>query len=133
MTDFDTLRSLWGEYRTISWNDIDFAIFLGLLTTGPEAAQISKQLFQTMGTVRLEQILVPRAQLASGLLTVVGAAAVIRTGGLAAPFVGPMVLGRFGAEGAKIRKRDQVIWDERVDMLKGLSEKFPQLGVLLDG
>jgi hypothetical protein len=131
MTDFNTLRRDW-EYRNISWNDVDFAILLGALVTGPKAAAKCKELFQTMETLRFEQFLVPRAQMSAGLATAMGAMAILGTGGLAAPFVGPMVLGKFGASGAKISKRDQIIWDQRLDTMRDLGHRFPQLGVLLD-
>ncbi|KAK4451051.1 hypothetical protein QBC34DRAFT_459627 [Podospora aff. communis PSN243] len=110
---FDTLRWGW-EYKNISWNDVDFAILLGALVVGPKATDKCGDLFQTMETLRLEQFLVPRAQLSAGFVTAVSAMAILGTGGLAAPFVGPMVLGKLGS-GAKISRRDQAIWDQRME------------------
>ncbi|KAK0622383.1 hypothetical protein B0T14DRAFT_552844 [Immersiella caudata] len=130
--DFDSLRSGW-EYRNISWNDVDFAILLGALTVGPKATEKCRELFQSMGTIRLEQFLIPRAQLSAGFATAIGAMAILGTGGLAAPFVGPMVLGKLGKSGVRISRRDQVIWDERLDRGRDLSERFPELQELFDG
>lgn len=129
--DFDALRSGW-EYRNISWNDADFAILLGALVTGSKAVEKVRELFQVMETLRLEQFLLPRAQMSAGLVTAVSAMAILGTGGLAAPFVGPMVLGKFGASGAKISRRDQIIWNERMDTIKHLGDKFPQLRELVN-
>jgi hypothetical protein len=131
MPDFDLLRSGW-EYRNISWNDVDFAILLGSLVVGPKAMGRCRELFQAMETLRFEQFLVPRAQLSAGFVTAVSAMAVLGTGGLAAPFVGPMVLGKFGASGAKISRRDQVIWDQRLDVSRDLGVRFPQLRDFFD-
>ncbi|KAK5652318.1 hypothetical protein OQA88_10668 [Cercophora sp. LCS_1] len=128
---FETLRRGW-DYRNISWNDVDFAIMLGALVAGPKAEQKCRDLFQTMETLRFEQFLVPRAQLGAGLATAMGAMAILGTGGLAAPFVGPMVLNKFGASGARISKRDQIIWDQRMDAMRDLGHRLPQLQVLFD-
>ena len=125
------LRRNW-EYRNISWNDADFAILLAALVTGPKATDKCKKLFRAMETLRFEQFLVPRAQLSAGLATAIGAMAILGTGGLAAPFVGPMVLGKFGASGAKITQRDQLIWNQRLDAIRDLGHRFPQLQALFD-
>jgi len=132
MADSDTLRKGW-EYRNISWNDIDFALLLGILVVGPKVVEKCKELFQTMETLRFEQFLVPRAQLSAGLATAMGAMAILGTGGLAAPFLGPMVLGKFGASVPRISRRDQVMWDQRLDAMRRLAEEFPQLRALVDG
>ncbi|KAK0639688.1 hypothetical protein B0T16DRAFT_247265 [Cercophora newfieldiana] len=133
--DFDALRSNW-EYRNISWNDVDFAILLGaLMVVGPgdddaeAATSTCRELFYTMGTIRLEQFLVPRAQLSAGFATAVGVMAILGTGGLAAPLVGPMMLGKLGAAAGmeKISRRDRVIWDQRLDKSRDLAVRFPQL------
>ncbi|RMJ07396.1 hypothetical protein CDV36_013010 [Fusarium kuroshium] len=41
---FASLRQGW-NYKNTSWNDVDFAIILGFLVTGPQAARITKDLF----------------------------------------------------------------------------------------
>lgn len=130
MIDFDALRLGW-EYRNISWNDVDFALLLGALATGPKAADRVANLFQIMQDLRLEQFLVPRAQMSAGLVTAVSAMAILGTGGLAAPFVGPMVLGKLGASGTRLSRRDQIIWNERMDTMRRLGDRFPQLRGLL--
>lgn len=132
LADFDALRSDW-EYRNISWNDVDFAILLGaLMVVGQEdeaATRKCRELFHTMGTVRLEQFLVPRAQLSAGFATAAGVMAILGTGGLAAPLVGPMMLGKLGAAvgTGKISRRDRAIWDQRLDKGRDLAIRFPQL------
>ena len=131
VVDFDALRKDW-EYRNISWNDVDFAILLGLLITGPRAEEKSKTLFQALEALRFEQLLVPRAQLGAGLMTAMGAMAIFGTGGLAAPFVGPMVLGNLGASGAQLSPRDQRVWNQRLDATRRLVDKFPQLKPLTE-
>ena len=131
VVDFDTLREDW-EYRNISWNDVDFAILLGLLVTGSRAEEKSKTLFQTLEALRFEQLLVPRAQLGAGLMTAMGAMAILGTGGLAAPFVAPMVLGKLGASGVRLSQRDQLVWDQRLDATRRLVDKFPQLKPLTE-
>lgn len=128
------LRRDW-EYRNISWNDVDFAVLLAaLVVAGPEAAEKCRGLFRTTETLRLEQMLVPRAQLGAGLATAVGAMAILGTGGLAAPFVAPMVLGKFGGgtSTAKIGRRDQLIWDQRRDAMRDLARRFPRLRAVFD-
>jgi hypothetical protein len=46
--------------------------------------------------------------------------------------VGPMVLGKLGSR-AKISRRDQVIWDQRLERGSELGERIPQLRGLFDG
>ncbi|RSL92039.1 hypothetical protein CEP52_014059 [Fusarium oligoseptatum] len=140
---FASLRQGW-EYMNISWNDVDFAIILGFLVTGPQAAPRTMDLFTRFSILRIEQALEARQMVAgNGFMTCwcVGAAAgavTFLTGGLAAPvtiplFVGSGVTGMgFGVAGASISARDLNMWKKRIEWCQTLQRRFPQLEGLFE-
>lgn len=126
----------------ISWNDVDFAIILGFLVIGTQAADKSAMLFAGFEQLRIKQVLVPRRNMpgkgfmgcwwtsvAAGVLTVA-------TGGLAAPVTGPVIFGSgiagmgIGVIGMGVQARDSSLWATRRATCRDLATQFEQLGVL---
>lgn len=123
----------------ISWNDVDFAIILGFLVTGPRATQSTKDLFASFSRLRINQALAARGDFSrKGFLTcwcvsATAGAVTLLTGGLAAPITGPLFVGGcfsglgFGFAGDAINARDVKMWKKRIEGCQDLQRRFPQL------
>lgn len=139
---FDLLRQGW-EYLNISWNDVDFAIILGLLVTGSCAVEKSKILFNAFWKLRVQQVLRPRLEVcdkpfkgawsvgfASGLATVASL-------GLTAPVTIPLFLWSWGVAmgsgiaGFEMQRHDEAMLGKRIAACRKLRRQFPQLQPIL--
>lgn len=108
------------------WDDVDFAAILAFLVMGPATASKSAQIYRALCMLRADQAEVPRRGgpiLDSFLI----AAA---TGGLAAPFVLPLMAG--GLAAAAMRGRSDALPEHRRKAYKSLMMQFPELKALFD-
>ncbi|KAK5999034.1 hypothetical protein PT974_01421 [Cladobotryum mycophilum] len=140
---FDSLRHDW-DYINMSWNDVDFAIILGLLTTGPRAAKKSKALLDIFNQLRTKQVFSARAQEASkGSLNCwwVGAASgiiTVATLGAASPLTVPLFVGSwatgigYNIAGVTIDQRNRSMLEKRTEACLRLCGRFPQLRGIFD-
>jgi hypothetical protein len=141
-TDFASLRHRWG-YMNICWNDVDFAIILGVLVAGPCAKEKLKLLFDAFLNLRIQQALKPRGQIGEkGFRTcwcvaAMGFVVTFATAGLAMPVTAPIIMGScatgmgFSAAGSVINGRDAAMWNKRVAACRELHARFPQLDSIL--
>lgn len=112
----------------ISWNDVDFAIILGFLVTGPQAAQRTKNLFIRFSRLRINY-LVGRGNVVRATPGV----ATALTAGLAAAIVGPLfVAGWASAMGSGVDRhgisaRDAAMWKRRIEWCQDIQHRFPRL------
>ncbi|KAI1772032.1 hypothetical protein F4818DRAFT_454229 [Hypoxylon cercidicola] len=139
---FATLHEGW-EYLNITWNDVEFAIILGLLVVGPPAVEKSKLLFEEFWKLKIRQAFRVRAEVApKGFLSswCVGASSailIIGTGGLAAPIALPFFLGScatglgFGVAGCVLDCCHASKFQKRVSACQKLLRRFPQLDPIL--
>ncbi|KAI8675580.1 hypothetical protein NCS57_00459600 [Fusarium keratoplasticum] len=124
---FAALRQDW-NYMKISWNDVDFAIILGFLVTGPQAAQRTKNLFIRFSRLRINY-LVGRGNVVRATPGV----ATALTAGLAAAIVGPLfVAGWASAMGSGVDRhgisaRDAAMWKRRIEWCQDIQHRFPRL------
>lgn len=126
----------------ISWNDVDFAIILGFLVIGTQAADKSAMLFANFEQLRIEQVLVSiRKAPAKGFMSfsfasVAAGALTVATGGLAAALLVPIIfhssVGSFGMGviDAGVSVRDSYLWKTRRVACRDLVTQFEQLEVL---
>ncbi|EFX06567.1 hypothetical protein CMQ_6888 [Grosmannia clavigera kw1407] len=127
---FAVLRQNW-DYRKISWNDVDFAIILGFLVTGPQATTTCKALFSHFSQMRIDQALIPRRNDAFGL-SMAALGATILTGGLATPITAPMIVGGLlpvmdtGSD-KSLSPRDAAMWQHREASCQRLLSQFHEL------
>lgn len=124
------LRQDW-DYRRISWNDVDFAIILGFLVTGSQAATTSKAIFSHFSQLRIDQALIPRRKAAFGL-SMAALGATILTGGLASPITAPLLVsGTLPVVDMALDKtlspRDAAMWQQREDACRKLLGQFHEL------
>ncbi|KAI8722688.1 hypothetical protein NCS52_00413200 [Fusarium sp. LHS14.1] len=121
-----SLRQNW-DYMNISWNDVDFAIILGFLTTGPQATQRTKDLFTCFERLRIRQApdlrftMSAKRFMASWGVSMAAVAVTFLTGGSAAPITGPVIVGSW------VSARDTAMWDRRMACCQDLQRRFPQL------
>ncbi|OTA58444.1 hypothetical protein K449DRAFT_334693 [Hypoxylon sp. EC38] len=139
---FNLLRQGW-EYLNISWNDVDFAIILGLLVTGSCAAEKSKILFDAFWNLRVQQVLRPRSQacikpfVGSWVIGFTSGLVTAATLGLAAPVTGPVFVGSwcaalgFGIAGTGMQIREEAMLRKRNAACRKLLNQFPQLEPIL--
>ncbi|EEU37262.1 uncharacterized protein NECHADRAFT_78360 [Fusarium vanettenii 77-13-4] len=135
---FASLQQDW-KYMKISWNDVDFAIILGFLNTGPQVTQRMKELFACFSRLRINQALAARANLsrkgflACWCVSATAGAVTFLTGGLAAPITGPLFVGGcfsglgVGLAGDSILAHDMKMWKRRIEGCQDLQRRFPQL------
>lgn len=123
----------------IWWNDVDFAILLGLLVVGRRAAAKCKIILQTFHRLRYEDIVKPRAdRCGAGFVTswcvgMLSGIVTVATLGAAAPITGPLFVGAWsmgmgcGIAGVAISTGERAKWKRRVQAARDLAARIPQL------
>ncbi|UPK90794.1 hypothetical protein LCI18_001729 [Fusarium solani-melongenae] len=124
---FAFLRRGW-KYMNISWNDVDFAIILGFLVTGPQAAQRTKNLFIRFSRLRINY-LVGRGNVVRATPGVAAALTAAWVAAIAGPLfvVGSALAVGSGVDRHGISARDEAMWKRRIEWCKDIQHRFPQL------
>ncbi|KAL7916433.1 hypothetical protein GGI35DRAFT_473712 [Trichoderma velutinum] len=115
------------KYTKMHWDDVDFAIVLALLVLGPIAGTRCVQIYRALCKLRAEQVEGPRRGAPNIDPFLIAAA----TGGLAAPFVLPLMAGGFAAA-AMMKSRNGGMLEHRRKAYRGLMIQFPELKVLFE-
>ncbi|KAL7947965.1 hypothetical protein V8C42DRAFT_342952 [Trichoderma barbatum] len=123
---FRLLCQSW-KYTRMHWDDVDFATILLFLVLGPAAGTKCAPFYQALCKLRAEQAQGPRRG-APNLDPFLIAAA---TGGLAAPFVLPLMAGGWAAATA-MKNRNGSMPDQRRKAYRNLVVQFPELKVLFE-
>lgn len=123
---FRVLCQDWKYMRTL-WDDVDFAAILAFLVMGPATATKAAQIYRALCILRAEQAESPRAG-GPNIESFLMAAA---TGGLAAPFVLPLMAGGLAAA-AVMKNRNDALPEQRRKAYKSLMMQFPELKALFD-
>lgn len=126
LKDFRILCQDW-QYLRMLWDDVDFAVILGLLVLGPAAATRSVKIYRALCKLRAEQAEVTRRSAPSLDPFLIAAA----TGGLAAPFVLPLMAGGWAAAVA-MKNRNGAMPEQRRKAYRSLMTQFPELKVLFE-
>ncbi|KAL6836004.1 hypothetical protein J3E69DRAFT_320110 [Trichoderma sp. SZMC 28015] len=114
------------KYTKMHWDDVDFAIILALLVLGPTAGTKCVQLYRALCKLREEQVEGPRRGAPNIDPFLIAAA----TGGLAAPFVLPLMAG--GLAAAVMKGRNGGMPEQRRKAYRGLMIQFPEVKVLFE-
>ncbi|KAK1252384.1 hypothetical protein MKX08_003571 [Trichoderma sp. CBMAI-0020] len=114
------------KYMRMLWDDVDFAAILAFLVMGPSAATKSAQIYRALCMLRADQAEVPKR----GGPTIESFMIAAATGGLAAPFVLPLMAG--GLAAAAMRNRNGALPEQRRKAYKSLMLQFPELKALFD-
>ncbi|KKO97461.1 hypothetical protein THAR02_10440 [Trichoderma harzianum] len=114
------------KYTKMHWDDVDFAIILALLVLGPTAGTKCVQLYRALCKLRAEQVEGPRRGAPNIDPFLIAAA----TGGLAAPFVLPLMAG--GLAAAVMKGRNGGMPEQRRKAYRGLMIQFPEVKVLFE-
>jgi hypothetical protein len=124
---FDSLRKGWNDVNTY-WNDVDYAILFAFLLVGKSSTDICKKMFDHFANLRVEYAQrntdLNRSRAGAALLTLL-------TGGLAAPVTIPMMMGA-GDAAMTMSANDRYLWGERMNMCKGLLERYKELAVIIE-
>ncbi|KAL7787930.1 hypothetical protein V8C37DRAFT_389062 [Trichoderma ceciliae] len=113
------------KYTRMLWDDVDFAVVLALLVMGPDAAPKSVKIYRALCKLRTEQAKVTRRGAPNIDPFLIAAAA----GGLAAPFMLPLMAGGFAAV---MKSRNGAMPDERRRAYGSLTTRFPELKALFE-
>lgn len=108
------------------WDDVDFAAILAFLVMGPSTATKSAQIYRALCILRADQAEVSKR----GGPTIDSFLIAAATGGLAAPFVLPLMAG--GLAAAAMRNRNGALPEHRRKAYKSLMMQFPELKALFD-
>jgi hypothetical protein len=122
-TGFRVLCQEW-KYMRMLWDDVDFAAILGFLVMGPAATTKSIKIYQALCKLRAEQAESPRR----GAPTIDPFLIAAATGGLAAPFMLPLMAGGWAA----MKNRNSAMPEQRRKAYKSLTMQFPELKVLFE-
>ncbi|KAL7930372.1 hypothetical protein V8C35DRAFT_283533 [Trichoderma chlorosporum] len=122
---FRLLSQDW-KYVKMHWDDVDFAVILAHLVLGPAAGTRCVQLYRALCKLRIEQAGGQRRG-APAIEPLLIAAA---TGGLAAPFVLPLMAG--GLAAVVMKSRNDNMRDQRKKAYRGLMVQFPELNALFE-
>ncbi|EHK42759.1 hypothetical protein TRIATDRAFT_32766 [Trichoderma atroviride IMI 206040] len=114
------------KYMRMLWDDVDFAAILAFLVMGPSTATKSAQIYRALCMLRADQAEVPKR----GGPTIDSFLIAAATGGLAAPFVLPLMAG--GLAAAAMRNRNGALPEQRRKAYKSLMMQFPELKALFD-
>ncbi|PNP39327.1 hypothetical protein TGAMA5MH_08745 [Trichoderma gamsii] len=114
------------KYMRMLWDDVDFAAILAFLVMGPSTAAKSAQIYRALCMLRADQAEVSKRG-GPNIESLLVAAA---TGGLAAPFVLPLMAG--GLAAAAMRSRNAALPEQRRKAYKSLMMQFPELKALFD-
>lgn len=115
------------KYMRMLWDDVDFAAILAFLVMGPSTATKSAQIYRALCMLRADQAEVSKRG-GPNIESLLVAAA---TGGLAAPFVLPLMAGGLAAAAA-MRSRNAALPEQRRKAYKSLMMQFPELKALFD-
>ncbi|KAM0460602.1 hypothetical protein ACHAPV_004879 [Trichoderma viride] len=114
------------KYMRMLWDDVDFAAILAFLVMGPSTATKSAQIYRALCILRADQAEVSKR----GGPTIDSFLIAAATGGLAAPFVLPLMAG--GLAAAAMRNRNGALPEHRRKAYKSLMMQFPELKALFD-
>ncbi|KAM0248869.1 hypothetical protein ACHAQJ_009268 [Trichoderma viride] len=125
---FRVLCQEW-KYIRMLWDDVDFAVILGFLVMGPGASTKSIKIYRALCKLRAEQAETPRRGAPNIDPFLIAAA----TGGLAAPFVLPLLAGGWAAA-MKNRNLNgaAMMPEQRRSAYKSLTMQFPELKALFE-
>ncbi|KAL6900198.1 hypothetical protein GGI43DRAFT_62105 [Trichoderma evansii] len=115
------------KYTRMLWDDVDFAAILAFLVMGPATATKSAQIYRALCMLRADQAEVSK-QGGPNIDSFLIAAA---TGGLAAPFVLPLMAGGLAAAAMR-NQRNAALPEQRRKAYKSLMMQFPELNALFD-
>lgn len=106
------------------WDDLDFAVILGLLVTGSAATTKSVKIYRALCKLRADQAGSPKRGAPNIDPLLIAAAA----GGLAAPFMLPLMAGGLAA----LKSRNGAQPEQRRRAYRSLTSKFPELKALFE-
>ncbi|RFU79653.1 hypothetical protein TARUN_2568 [Trichoderma arundinaceum] len=112
------------KYMRMLWDDVDFAVILGLLAMGPAAATKSVKIYRALCKLKAEQTGAPKQGGPNIDPFLLAAAA----GGLAAPFMLPLMAGGWAA----MKSRSGAMPEQRRKAYRCLIVQFPELKVLFE-
>lgn len=109
------------------WDDVDFAAILAFLVMGPATAAKSAQIYRALCMLRADQVEASK----QGGPTIDSLLIAAATGGLAAPFVLPLMAGGLAAAAMR-NQRNAALPEQRRKAYKSLMMQFPELNALFD-